>query len=75
MHDVASPEERSGEQERIVTTQGTFPQETPPSLLSPSAYVGGLPFPSPTLRNDQLLLFFIVVFGFVFAVVQTRHFF
>lgn len=73
MHDVVSPEERSGEQERIVTTQGTFPQETPPSLLSPSAYVGGLPFPSP--RNNQLLLFFIVVFGFVFAVVQTRHFF
>lgn len=49
-----------GERERI--TQGTFPQETPPSLLSPSAYVGGLTFPSPSLRNNQLLLFYIVVF-------------
>lgn len=55
-----------GEQERIVTTQGTFPQETvtrypPLSFYSISAFVGGLTFPSPSLRNNQLLPFYIVV--------------
>ncbi|KAM7371988.1 hypothetical protein PAMP_009188 [Pampus punctatissimus] len=64
-----------GEQERIITTQGTFPQETythnPPffsSSISPLSicFVGGLTFPSPSLRNDQLLLFYICVIIFFF---------
>lgn len=59
MYDVVSAEERSGERERIVTTHGAFPREAPPFLLFPSASVGGLPFPSPSLRNNQLLLFFL----------------
>lgn len=50
---------------------------TPLLPLSLSAHVGRLRFPSPSLRNDQLLLFyiFVIIFFIFFAVVQTRHLF
>lgn len=71
-----------GEQERIITTQGTFPQETdthnPPLFNSsisplPICFVGGLTFPSPRLRNNQLLLFYICVIVCLFFLLLFRR--
>ena len=40
-----------------------------------SAFVCGLTFPTPGVRNNQSMLFYNVVSCFVFVVVRTRHFF
>lgn len=50
------------EQQRTITTQGTFPQETPPSLLSSSAYNVGLIFQRPVLEIISYCCFILLSF-------------
>lgn len=76
-------EREAEEQERIITTRRTFPQETvthyllslltPPSLLM----LVVLLFHRPVLEiiSYCCFFFFLLLLFFSFAVVQTRHFF